>query len=86
LRATIPVRVLVMDTWDEIALELAPATPVADLKREALARARVARSPDDYLVKYRGAEVWENGMTLADAGVVPNAALIVLPRRRLPVR
>jgi hypothetical protein len=84
--ATIPVRVLVMDTWDEIPLHLEPATPVADLKREALARAHVARSPDEYLVKYRGAEVWENGMTLADAGVVPNAALIVLPRRRLPVR
>lgn len=82
----LPVRVLVLDAWDEVELEARPGTLVADLKREALARARVTRPPEAYLVKYRGAELGENGTTLGEVGVVPNAALIVLPRRRIPVR
>jgi hypothetical protein len=82
---TLRLRVLVLDTWDEVEVELPATAPVADLKRDALARAGVAAAPEGYLVKYRGAEVWENG-TLADAGLVPNAPLIVLPRRRIPVR
>jgi hypothetical protein len=80
------VRVTVLDTWDEVRLEVPPHTPIAEVKRAALARAGVTRPAGDYLVKFRGAEVWENGTTVAEAGVVPNAALIVLPRRRLPVR
>jgi hypothetical protein len=36
-------------------------------------------------VKFRGMEL-DDGMSLADAGVVPNAGLIVLTRRRWPVR
>jgi hypothetical protein len=38
------------------------------------------------VVKYKGAELYEGSKTLADSGVVPDAALIVLLRRRIPVR
>ena len=37
----IPVRVTVMDTWDEIALNVPPTVRVADVKARALAQARL---------------------------------------------
>ena len=40
----------------------------------------------EYLMKYLGAELQDEDRSLADAGVVPNAALVVLPRRRRPLR
>ena len=86
MTAPLPVRVTVLDTWDDIALTLPGNTPIADLKRAALARSKVRRAPAEYVVKYNGAELYEPGNTLANAGVVPNGALIVLRRRRAPVR
>lgn len=83
---TLPLRVTVLDTWDEVSLELPPATPLSEVKRAALAASRVRRPPAEYVLKYRGAELFEGKATLADAGVRPDAALIVLPRRRSPVR
>jgi hypothetical protein len=59
---------------------------VADLKRLALATARVNGSPDEYEAKYNGAGLPEAGHTLDQLGLPPNAAVIVLPRRRRPVR
>jgi len=81
----IPVRVMVHAAWDEIELALPPTATVAELKRAALARARVTRAPEAFEVKYRGAVV-DDARTLGDAGIVPNAHVIVLSRRRLPVR
>ena len=62
------------------------ARSVADIKRDALAKARVVGAPEKWLVKYRGAEVPEDGTTLEQAGIEPNGALIVLRRRRQPIR
>lgn len=86
MAATIPVRVTLLDTWDEIGLDLPPSTTISDIKRRALAHARIRRPAGEYVVKYLGAELFENGTTLADAGVAPNGALIVLLRRRQPTR
>lgn len=83
---SIVVRIMVHEMWDEIVLEVAPTAVIADLKARALAAARVDQDPADYLVKFRGAELDEDGATLATAGVVNNAALIVLRRRRVAVR
>jgi hypothetical protein len=83
---SLPVRVTVLDTWDDISLTLPGTTPIAEVKRTALAQARIRRAPAEYVVKYNGAELYEPGNTLAMAGVVPNGALIVLRRRRDPVR
>lgn len=80
------VRVMVEAAWDDITLDLPAATPVADLKRRALALTHVAGDPDGFQVKYRGAQVRDESHTLADLGIVPNAHLIVLARRRRPVR
>lgn len=82
----LPVRVMVHDVWDEVKLDVPDSASVGEVKRLALQQARVARHPDGYLVKHRGAEMRDEARTLAQEGVAPNAPLIVLSRRRRPVR
>jgi hypothetical protein len=82
------VRVMVTDVWDQVFLAVEPTMPVAELKRQALAQA-LKRAPvrlEDYVVKFRGAQVLDESVTLLALGVVPNAALIILPARRQAVR
>jgi len=79
-------RVTLLDTWEESRLRLPPSTLISELKRLALAESRIRRSPNDYMVKYQGAELDEPGRSLADAGIADHGSLIVLPRRRQPVR
>lgn len=83
---TLPVRVMVQDVWDEVSLDLPSATSLAEVKRRALEATRVMRDPAGYVLKFRGAELQDESESLAQAGVVPNGALIVLPKRRRPVR
>jgi len=85
MTSLLPVRVMVTDAWDEVPLQLPGSATLGDLKRQALEATRVTSDPAGYVVKYRGAEV-ADGQSLAEAGVVPNAGLIVLARRRRPVR
>ncbi len=80
------VRVMVEDAWDEVFLELPGATPLAELKRQALELTHVTRDPDEYLLKYRGAVLGDESRTMDQSGLVQNGALIVLSRRRRPVR
>ena len=82
----LPVRVMVEETWDEVSLQFPAATSLADVKKRALGVAQVPGDPDGYLLKFRGAELLDESRSLAEAGMVPNGALIVLPRRRRPVR
>lgn len=86
MSATLPLRVMVQDAWDEVPLDLPVETPLAELKRRALQATRVVRNPDGYVLKFRGYELQDESRSLAEAGLVPNAALIVLPKRRRPVR
>lgn len=84
----ITLRVAVPDVWDHVELTVDASTTVADVKRRALERA-LQRSPapaDEYLVKYKGAEVTDETVTVGALGLRPHAALIVLPTRRRPVR
>jgi hypothetical protein len=83
---TLPVRVMVQDAWDEVRLDLPGATPLSEVKRRALEATKVVRDPAAYLLKFRGAELLDESRSLAEAGVVPNGALIVLPKRRSPLR
>ncbi|MEO7987782.1 MAG: hypothetical protein ABI766_14735 [Gemmatimonadales bacterium] len=86
MSATLPVRIMVQDAWDEFSFDFPATTSLADVKRRALDAARVSRDPQGYLLKFRGAELRDESRSLADAGLVPNGALIVLSRRRRPVR
>ena len=83
---TLRLRVMVQDAWDEVPLDLPPAASLAELKRAALEATKVTRDPDEYVLKFRGVELCDESRSLADAGLVPNGAVIVLPRRRRPVR
>ena len=80
------VRVMVTPAWDEVILDFPPETPLGRVKEQALARTMVTDDPAGYVVKYRGARLFEEQRSLADHGVVSNAALIVLPGKRQPVR
>jgi hypothetical protein len=80
------VRVMVQDAWDEIHLDLPAAASLAELKRRALEATKVIRDPGEYVLKFRGAELYDESRSLADAGLVANGAVIVLPRRRRPMR
>jgi hypothetical protein len=81
------VRVMVTDAWDSVALEAPPDVTLAEVKRRALAQA-TGRSMDpmEYQIKYRGGLVLDEGATVANLGLPDGAPLIVLPRRRRPVR
>ena len=86
MSGALAIRVTLLDTLDALDLEVPPTTPVAEVKKAALARSGIRRPAAEYMVKYKGAELFEGGKTLADAGVVAGGALIVLLRRRIPVR
>lgn len=82
------VRVMVTDAWDQVFLAVGPETTVADLKRQALTRAlkRTALPTGGYMVKFRGAAVSDESITLSALGAGANAPFIVLPARRRAVR
>lgn len=86
MTTVVPVRVMVEDVWDEVWLELPADTPVGEIKRQALTLTRVRRDPSEYVLKFRGAELSDESRTVSAAGLVPNSSLIVLSRRRRPVR
>lgn len=82
------VRVMVTPVWDQVVIPADAGTTVAQLKRDAL-RAALKRSALDenaYIVKFRGASMLDEAVTLGALGAGPNAPFIVLPARRQPVR
>jgi hypothetical protein len=78
----------VTDVWDQVFLAVEPTTTVAELKRQALTQAlkRARVRPEDYVLKFHGAQVLDETTTLGALGAVPNSPFIVLPARRQPVR
>lgn len=80
-------RVTVTETWETVDLVASPGTSVREIKQEALRRGLHAE-PDlrAYEVKFRGALVTDEEVTLEALGVPSGAALIVLRARRRPVR
>lgn len=86
MSATIPLRVMVLDAWVEVPLEPADTTSIRSLKQDALSTARVTAPPEDFTVKFHGAELRDESRTLVEAGIPARAHLIVLRRRRRPVR
>ena len=81
------VRVMVTPAWEQVPVQVDDSTTVAQLKHEALRAAlKTTAGEDGFAVKFRGAPVLDESITLGQLGVVPNAPLIVLPARRQPVR
>jgi hypothetical protein len=86
MSAPLALRVTVLDTWDEVVLELPADTTLGEVKRAALARAGIRRPPAEYVLKYKGAAILDEARTASECGLGTNSAVIVLPRRRMPVR
>jgi hypothetical protein len=82
-----PVRVMVTAAWDQVTIQADETTTVAQLKREAL-RAALKTAADEHVhvVKFRGAPVLDESLTLGALRAGPNAPFVVLPGRRQPVR
>ena len=80
-------RVTVTDGWRVVPMALPPSAPVAELKRRALEGASISpRLASHYEVKYGGARVADETLRLDAVGIPDGAGLVVLPRRRRPVR
>jgi hypothetical protein len=81
------VRITVADAWKTFAFETTVGESAAALKARALAAARIdaGRAPL-YDLKAGGALVRDESRPLAALGVRNGASLVVLPRRRRPVR
>jgi len=81
------IRVTVGDTWMPLLLPAAPGETIAAVKGRALAAQHIAAALHDrYEVKVGGALVRDEARSLAACGVRHGSALIVLARRRRPVR
>ena len=85
--AALPLRVTVGDTWQPLPLSAAPTETVGQVKSRALAACGIdaSRAPA-YEVKLGGAHLPDERRTLEALGIKPGTALIVLSRRRRPVR
>jgi hypothetical protein len=78
---------MVMPAWDSVEIQADETTTIAQLKRDAVRAAlKTAALELDQVVKFRGAPVLDESITLRALGAGPNAPFIVLPARRQPVR
>lgn len=81
------VRVTMGDTWTAVILETSADETVAAVKARVLAAAEIpADRASGYEVKVGGAAVRDERRTLEETGVRNGVSLVVLARRRRPVR
>lgn len=74
-------------SWDIIRVVAPSDTPVVAVKSRALAELDPrAGFHEDFVVKHEGWEILDENATLDDAGVRDGSTLILMPRRRRPVR
>lgn len=80
-------RVQAAEAWDAVRVECTPDTTVRAIKQAAMADLLPdIEHHEQYLVKLRGAEVFNEGLTLQQAGALNASTLFLTSRRRRPVR
>lgn len=79
-------RVMVHDAWDSIVLPWNGSQTLAAVKRSALDVARVTSPESNFVLKFRGAALPDESLTINEAAIPEGASLIALDRRRRPVR
>jgi hypothetical protein len=78
---------MVQPAWETVAIQVDDATTVGQLKHQAVKAAlKTARDEQSYVVKFRGAQLFDESVSLGTLGARPNVPFIVLPGRRQPVR
>ncbi len=84
--AALTLRVTVADVWRTVAVRVPPDASALEVKQRALHGAGLdPRQEGRYELKFGGG-LMGDGERLDAAGVPDGAALVVLPRRRRPVR
>jgi hypothetical protein len=83
----IQVRVTLADTWATSTMDARADESVRSLKQRVLDASRIpAERGDGYEVKHGGVPVKDESRSLSALGIKTGAALIVLSKRRRPVR
>lgn len=81
------VRVQCAEAWDAVRLEVAPGTRVHDAKQAAMAILMPdIENIDEHVVKLHGREVADERQSLEAVGALDGSTLLVMSRRRRPVR
>lgn len=84
---TLHIRVQLAEVWDAVQMEVSPDDPVQLAKVHALEQlGQARRAHEGYVVKLGGIEILDESMSLRDAGVRNGSTLLVMSRRRRPVR
>ncbi len=84
---TITIRVEMPAVWDVVRLEAPPADTVETVKTRALeALYPQARYHEDFVMKLAGWEILNEHESLAAAGVKDGTILLLMHRRRRPLR
>jgi hypothetical protein len=80
-------RVEMPEVWDTVRIDVPATEPVLTVKVHALqALAPEVLFHDDYFIKLRGVEIFDETKTLQDAGAKDGSIFLVTHRRRRPVR
>jgi len=81
------VRIQSAEAWDAVRMDVLPSSPVRDVKQAAMAELL----PDvedigEYVVKLRGFELSNEDRSLQSVGALDGSTLLIMSRRRRPVR
>jgi hypothetical protein len=80
-------RAQVAELWTALRIDASESTPVDAVKRAAISQFFPdGESSDDFVVKLRGFEILDEGVTLAASGVRDGSTLLISRRRRRPVK
>ena len=84
---TITVRVEMPEVWDTVKAVVSPSQSVSVLKAAALGVLYpTGETSSDFVLKYQGWEVLDEGVSLGTAGAVDGSIFLLTHRRRRPVR
>ncbi|MGI9091661.1 MAG: hypothetical protein ACR2GG_11220 [Gemmatimonadaceae bacterium] len=80
-------RVEIPEVWDVVRIDAQPAEPIRAIKVNALhALCPKTLFPDDYVIKLGGREIFDESMSVTEAGAKNGSIFLVTHRRRRPVR
>ena len=81
------IRVQVMDLWDSVRVDSPPTETILSVKRAALAALYPdGADPDALVVRLHGYEILDEAQSLSEVGVRDGSILLLVARRRRPVR
>jgi hypothetical protein len=81
------IRVQVAELWDSVRVDAPPSEPVISVKRAALDSLYPdGIDPEEYVVRLHGFEILDESVSLTAAGLRDGSILLLVKRRRQPVR